>query len=102
MGTLGRRGLAPRAHSILSSPAGCSELISSIFDFSRSLSALRLSEDEIALYTALVLINASECYWAGGRDIQLVEVRQVLKRLDLWVGLNLGHCFKAQYCCKLK
>nr|KAF6291539.1 RAR related orphan receptor C [Myotis myotis] len=38
---------------------GCSELISSIFDFSRSLSALRLSEDEIALYTALVLINAS-------------------------------------------
>ncbi|XP_040855002.1 nuclear receptor ROR-gamma [Ochotona curzoniae] len=38
---------------------GCSELISSIFDFSRSLSALRFSEDEIALYTALVLINAS-------------------------------------------
>uniref|UniRef100_A0A8B9WE23 RAR related orphan receptor C n=1 Tax=Bos mutus grunniens TaxID=30521 RepID=A0A8B9WE23_BOSMU len=39
--------------------AGCSELISSIFDFSRSLSALRFSEDEIALYTALVLINAN-------------------------------------------
>ncbi|XP_045402941.1 nuclear receptor ROR-gamma isoform X2 [Lemur catta] len=38
---------------------GCSELINSIFDFSRSLSALRLSEDEIALYTALVLINAN-------------------------------------------
>ncbi|XP_072625225.1 nuclear receptor ROR-gamma isoform X2 [Canis lupus baileyi] len=39
--------------------AGCSELISSIFDFSRSLSSLRFSEDEIALYTALVLINAN-------------------------------------------
>ncbi|XP_072622648.1 nuclear receptor ROR-gamma isoform X2 [Vulpes vulpes] len=38
---------------------GCSELISSIFDFSRSLSSLRFSEDEIALYTALVLINAN-------------------------------------------
>ncbi|XP_065760102.1 nuclear receptor ROR-gamma isoform X1 [Muntiacus reevesi] len=38
---------------------GCSELISSIFDFARSLSALRFSEDEIALYTALVLINAN-------------------------------------------
>ncbi|XP_048213076.1 nuclear receptor ROR-gamma isoform X2 [Perognathus longimembris pacificus] len=38
---------------------GCNELISSIFDFSHSLSALRFSEDEIALYTALVLINAS-------------------------------------------
>lgn len=51
--------------SILS---GCSELISSIFDFSHSLSALRFSEDEIALYTALVLINASECHQAWGRD----------------------------------
>ncbi|XP_004618162.2 nuclear receptor ROR-gamma isoform X2 [Sorex araneus] len=38
---------------------GCCELISSIFDFSQSLSALRFSEDEIALYTALVLINAN-------------------------------------------
>ncbi|XP_069869952.1 nuclear receptor ROR-gamma isoform X1 [Dipodomys merriami] len=38
---------------------GCNELISSIFDFSHSLSALRFSEDEIALYTALVLINAN-------------------------------------------
>ncbi|XP_012998600.1 nuclear receptor ROR-gamma isoform X2 [Cavia porcellus] len=38
---------------------GCSELIGSIFDFSHSLSALHFSEDEIALYTALVLINAN-------------------------------------------
>ncbi|XP_021051497.1 nuclear receptor ROR-gamma isoform X2 [Mus pahari] len=38
---------------------GCSELISSIFDFSHFLSALCFSEDEIALYTALVLINAN-------------------------------------------
>lgn len=72
MGDPGPRGLTPLAHSSTSSPSGCSELISSIFDFSRSLSALRLSEDEIALYTALVLINASECRWARVRDIQLV------------------------------
>lgn len=45
----------------ISIPTGCSELISSIFDFSHFLSALCFSEDEIALYTALVLINASEC-----------------------------------------
>uniref|UniRef100_A0A2K5DT90 RAR related orphan receptor C n=1 Tax=Aotus nancymaae TaxID=37293 RepID=A0A2K5DT90_AOTNA len=44
---------------LISTPSGCSELISSIFDFSHSLSALRFSEDEIALYTALVLINAN-------------------------------------------
>lgn len=53
----------------ISTPAGCSELISSIFDFSHFLSALRFSEDEIALYTALVLINASECGWARGRAL---------------------------------
>lgn len=53
----------------ISTPAGCSELISSIFDFSHFLSALHFSEDEIALYTALVLINASECGWARGRAL---------------------------------
>lgn len=71
--------------TLISTPSGCSELISSIFDFSRSLSALRFSEDEIALYTALVLINASECPWAWGRDIQLVGAPQILKQLDLQV-----------------
>lgn len=74
-----------RAHALISTPAGCSELIGSIFDFSRSLSALRCSEDEIALYTALVLINASECPRAWVRDIQLVGGSQTLKQPDLQV-----------------
>ena len=74
--------------------SGCSELIGSIFDFSRLLSALHLSEDEIALYTALVLINDSECPWARVRDIQLLGVRQLLRSLDLPMWLNLGNCFK--------
>lgn len=76
--------------------SGCSELISSIFDFSRSLSSLRFSEDEIALYTALVLINASECRWACLRDMQVAGVRQMLKGLDLQMRLNLGNGFKEQ------
>lgn len=68
------RSPGPAASPALLTPAfpptatGCGELISSIFDFSRSLSALRFSEDEIALYTALVLINASECRWAWLRQ----------------------------------
>lgn len=68
------RSPGPVASPALLTPAfpptatGCGELISSIFDFSRSLSALRFSEDEIALYTALVLINASECPWAWLRQ----------------------------------
>lgn len=84
-GARGLGGPPHLTHSLISTPSGCSELISSIFDFSRSLSALRFSEDEIALYTALVLINASECPWAWVRDIPLVGVPQILKQLDLQV-----------------
>ncbi|XP_063172972.1 nuclear receptor ROR-gamma isoform X2 [Candoia aspera] len=38
---------------------GCSELVNSIFDFAHSLCSLHFSENEIALFTALVLINAN-------------------------------------------
>uniref|UniRef100_A0A8D0GBL7 RAR related orphan receptor C n=1 Tax=Sphenodon punctatus TaxID=8508 RepID=A0A8D0GBL7_SPHPU len=38
---------------------GCSELINSIFDFAQSLCTLHFSENEIALFTALVLINSN-------------------------------------------
>ncbi|XP_014818099.1 PREDICTED: nuclear receptor ROR-gamma-like, partial [Calidris pugnax] len=37
---------------------GCQELIGSIFDFAQSLCALHFSESEVALFSALVLINA--------------------------------------------
>ncbi|XP_053906774.1 nuclear receptor ROR-gamma [Cuculus canorus] len=38
---------------------GCHELIGSIFDFAQSLCALHLSEGEVALLSAIVLVNAS-------------------------------------------
>ncbi|KAJ6652775.1 hypothetical protein lerEdw1_010629, partial [Lerista edwardsae] len=38
---------------------GCNELVNSIFDFAQSLCSLHLLENEIALFTALVLINSS-------------------------------------------
>ncbi|XP_042641057.1 nuclear receptor ROR-gamma-like [Tyto alba] len=38
---------------------GCHELISSIFDFAQSLCALHFSESEVALFSALVLVNAN-------------------------------------------
>ncbi|XP_053822712.1 nuclear receptor ROR-gamma [Vidua chalybeata] len=37
---------------------GCPELVASIFDFARGLSALRCSESELALLSALLLLNA--------------------------------------------
>lgn len=39
---------------------GCNELIGSVFDFAHSLCSLHLLENEIALFTALVLINSSK------------------------------------------
>ncbi|XP_031463951.1 nuclear receptor ROR-gamma isoform X1 [Phasianus colchicus] len=38
---------------------GCPELIGSIFDFAQNLCALRFSEGEVALFSAIVLINAT-------------------------------------------
>uniref|UniRef100_A0A8D0E8T8 RAR related orphan receptor C n=1 Tax=Salvator merianae TaxID=96440 RepID=A0A8D0E8T8_SALMN len=38
---------------------GCNELINSIFDLAHSLCSLHFSENEIALFTALVLINSN-------------------------------------------
>lgn len=41
-------------------PTGCPELIGSIFDFAQNLCALRFSEGEVALFSAIVLVNAGE------------------------------------------
>ncbi|POI21251.1 hypothetical protein CIB84_015002 [Bambusicola thoracicus] len=38
---------------------GCPELIGSIFDFAQNLCALRFSEGEVALFSAIVLVNAT-------------------------------------------
>ncbi|XP_062453612.1 nuclear receptor ROR-gamma [Rhea pennata] len=38
---------------------GCPELIGSIFDFAHGLCSLHFSESEVALFTALVLVNAN-------------------------------------------
>ena len=96
MGVPGHRGLVHPANPLVFRPLGCGELISSIFDFSHSLSTLRFSEDEIALYTALVLINASECCWACLRDIRVAGGQGIVKGLDLQMWLSLENCFKEQ------
>ncbi|XP_006900138.1 PREDICTED: nuclear receptor ROR-gamma isoform X2 [Elephantulus edwardii] len=67
---------------------GCLELISAIFDFSHSLSALRFSEDEIALYTALVLINANR---PGLQDKRKVEQLQCNLELAFYHHLCKTH-----------
>ncbi len=39
---------------------GCDDLISSVFEFGKNLCSMHLSEDEIALFSAFVLMSAGE------------------------------------------
>ncbi|XP_051505432.1 nuclear receptor ROR-alpha B-like isoform X2 [Myxocyprinus asiaticus] len=41
---------------------GCDDLISSVFEFAKSLNSLQLSEDEIGLFSAYVLMSADRCW----------------------------------------
>lgn len=44
--------------SVASSLAACGDLITAVFDFAQGICALKLTEHQIALFSALVLINA--------------------------------------------
>lgn len=41
---------------------GCDDLISSVFEFGKNLCSMHLSEDEIALFSAFVLMSAGRCH----------------------------------------
>ncbi|KAM3842316.1 nuclear receptor ROR-alpha A-like, partial [Diretmus argenteus] len=41
---------------------GCDDLIMSVFDFTKSMCSLYLSEDEIGLFSAFVLLSADRCW----------------------------------------
>lgn len=40
--------------------SACGDLIAAVFDFAHNLCALRLTEQQMAVFTALVLLNAGE------------------------------------------
>lgn len=42
------------------SPAVCGDLITAVFDFAHDMCALKLSEHQLALFSAVVLINTGE------------------------------------------
>uniref|UniRef100_H3BEA7 RAR related orphan receptor C n=2 Tax=Latimeria chalumnae TaxID=7897 RepID=H3BEA7_LATCH len=60
---------------------GCSDLVTAVFDFSRGMCSLHLSEQEIALFTARVLISA---------DRQWLQEKFKVERLQS----NVEHAFK--------
>lgn len=44
----------------VSTVTGCDDLISSVFEFGKNLCSMHLSEDEIALFSAFVLMSAGK------------------------------------------
>ncbi|XP_029360282.1 nuclear receptor ROR-alpha A isoform X2 [Echeneis naucrates] len=60
----------------------CGDLIAAVFDFAHDMCALKLTEQQIALFTALVLINA---------DRPCLEDRGRVQRVQRNVELGLTH-----------
>lgn len=58
---------------------GCDDLTSSVFEFAKSLNSLQLSEDEIGLFSAYVLMSAGE-----GRKIKAMSERFINGSWD-WI-----------------
>lgn len=47
-------------YSVVSFLSACGDLITAVFDFAHSMCALKLTEQQIALFSALVLISAGK------------------------------------------
>lgn len=44
----------------LSVPEGCDDLVNAVFDLAKSLSRIQMSDEEIALFSAAVLLSPGE------------------------------------------
>uniref|UniRef100_A0A8C5DRF0 NR LBD domain-containing protein n=1 Tax=Gouania willdenowi TaxID=441366 RepID=A0A8C5DRF0_GOUWI len=64
---------------------GCDDLVSAVFDFAKSLCSLQLTEEEIALFSAAVLISTGQC--VSCRFIKIENVKEGGHRRDLGSGL---------------
>ncbi|XP_062873671.1 nuclear receptor ROR-beta isoform X1 [Trichomycterus rosablanca] len=52
---------------------GCDDLVSAMFDFARSLCSLQLTEEEIALFSAAVLISTDRPWLMEPRKVQKLQ-----------------------------
>ncbi|KAJ3603565.1 hypothetical protein NHX12_028310 [Muraenolepis orangiensis] len=52
---------------------GCDELVSAVFDFAKSLCSLQLTEEEIALFSAAVLISTDRPWLMEPRKVQKLQ-----------------------------
>lgn len=55
---------------------GCDDLVSAVFDFAKSLCSLQLTEEEIALFSAAVLISTGQFTFPGKKKKTLENKRE--------------------------
>ncbi|XP_049329647.1 nuclear receptor ROR-alpha B isoform X3 [Astyanax mexicanus] len=54
---------------------GCDDLISSVFDFAKSMSSLQLTEDEIGLFSAYVLMSSDRSWLQEKNRVEKLQQR---------------------------
>uniref|UniRef100_A0A667ZAU3 RAR related orphan receptor A n=1 Tax=Myripristis murdjan TaxID=586833 RepID=A0A667ZAU3_9TELE len=57
---------------------GCDDLITSVFDFAKSMCSLHLSEDEIALFSAFVLLSADRTWLQEKLQVEKLQQKTQL------------------------
>uniref|UniRef100_A0A665WQG0 NR LBD domain-containing protein n=1 Tax=Echeneis naucrates TaxID=173247 RepID=A0A665WQG0_ECHNA len=57
---------------------GCDDLISSVFDFAQSLCSLHLTEDELALFSAFVLLSADRSWLQDKLQVEKLQQKTQL------------------------
>ncbi|KAM8890401.1 nuclear receptor ROR-alpha A-like isoform 1-T1 [Synchiropus picturatus] len=57
---------------------GCDDLITSVFDFARSLSLLQLNEEELALFSAFVLFSADRSWLQEALQVEKLQQKTLL------------------------
>ncbi|CAB1313814.1 unnamed protein product [Coregonus sp. 'balchen'] len=68
--------------------AGCDDLISSVFEFGKNLCSMHLSEDEIALFSAFVLMSA---------DRSWLQEKVKVEKLQQKIQLALQHVLQKNH-----
>ncbi|KAF3832108.1 hypothetical protein F7725_025773 [Dissostichus mawsoni] len=57
---------------------GCDDLISSVFDFAESMCSLRLSEEELALFSAFILLSADRSWLQDKLQVEKLQQKTEL------------------------
>ncbi|KAF1459468.1 Nuclear receptor ROR-beta, partial [Spheniscus demersus] len=69
----GQCGAVTSPSSPLSPPSGCDDLISAVFELGRTLCRLQLSDEELALFTAAVLLSPDRLWLTESKKVQKLQ-----------------------------